>query len=109
MKRIPLSPYPGQLIVAKDWAEFREIFKEYTFDECDHGRADGTTIKLMSKQGTTHYLVHAKRESSRSTLAHELGHVVLFLFKDVGIDPADGGGEPFCYLLSHLMEEALKK
>lgn len=43
------------------------------------------------------------------TLVHELAHVVLDIFTEVGIDPRTGNGEPFCYMLSQLHLEAMQK
>lgn len=41
-------------------------------------------------------------------LAHELSHALLDVFKRIGHSPIEGDGEPFCYMLSTLMEEATK-
>jgi hypothetical protein len=46
--------------------------------------------------------------SSPHTLAHELSHCLLHVFERCGIDPIQAGGEPFCYMLSQLMMEAME-
>ena len=43
------------------------------------------------------------------SIAHELAHVILDVFSMCGIDPREASGEPFCYMLSQLMSEAVKK
>jgi hypothetical protein len=45
-------------------------------------------------------------ELAPHTLAHEFSHVVLHVFERCGIDPREGSGEPFCYLLSQLLLDA---
>jgi len=54
------------------------------------------------KDGMWTYLVWG---NSQPTLAHEMAHVVLHVFERCGIDPREGAGEPFCYMLSQLLLE----
>ena len=54
------------------------------------------------KKGDLQYLIWAK---NRNSLVHELSHVVLDLFEITGIDPRGCQGEPFCYMLCHLLGE----
>ena len=49
------------------------------------------------------YLVWGKKPHN---LAHEISHTVLHVFKRCGIDPREGNGEPFCYMLSQLILDA---
>jgi hypothetical protein len=55
------------------------------------------------KDGMWTYLVWGEKAHA---LAHELAHVVLHVFERCGIDPREGNGEPFCYMLSTLFVEA---
>lgn len=55
------------------------------------------------KDGMWTYLVWG---NSPHTLAHEMAHVVLHVFERCGIDPREGGGEPFCYMQAQLLLEA---
>lgn len=55
--------------------------------------------------GVWTYLVWAK---SSYYMAHEISHVVLHVFERCGIDPREGGGEPFCYMLSQLLLETME-
>lgn len=67
---------------------------------CDQvGRYSGG----RGKDGKWTYLLWAEETH---TMAHELSHVVLHTFERLGIDPREGNGEPFCYMLSQLMLEA---
>jgi hypothetical protein len=107
VKKIFLTPYPGQVILAKNVAEFKKIYKQYTGEET---RVPKTTVgrcqPLEHDKYATTYLVFAE---SASDLAHELSHVVLKLFQCINTDPRGEGEEPFCYLLAHLLDEATKK
>ncbi|MDZ4341707.1 MAG: hypothetical protein U1E51_04630, partial [Candidatus Binatia bacterium] len=66
----------------------------------------GRMQPLAHEKYATEYLVWA---SSRLVLVHEFSHAVLQLFDHTGIDPCEAGGEPFAYLLEHLLAEAWKK
>ena len=112
MKRILLTPYPGVVHVTRNLSDYQRVHKRLT------GRADGSMHESMVGRMTPlerkgcarQYLVLARNECGRgaSTLAHELSHVVFNLFELVGIDPAACQGEPFCYMLGHLIDEARK-
>jgi hypothetical protein len=52
------------------------------------------------QDGMWTYLVWGKDQHD---IVHELSHVVLCLFERCGIDPREGNGEPFCYMLSQLV------
>ena len=107
MKQILLTPYPGRLFLTRDLDEFRRFYKKRCgFAWAGTGDCFGTTVTLEQHGHAPDYLVYSR--AAPSTLAHELGHTVLNVFKNVGIDPRDGSGEAFCYTLSHLMEEAKK-
>ncbi len=107
MKKISLAPYPGQVILAKNVAEFKKIYKQYTGEEAHVPKTTvGRCQPLEHDKYATTYLVFA---GSVSDLVHELSHVVLKLFDYVSTDPRGNGEEPFCYLLAHLLDEATKK
>lgn len=104
---VSLRPYPGKLYVAPD-AEIYERSHVKLFNESDalnptqSGRFSGGS----GPGGYWTYLIWA---SSQHILAHELSHVVLHLFERCGIDPRQAGGEPFCYLISQLIEDVNNK
>ena len=111
MKTILLTPYPGRVILCKTLAELGRAYRAHTGDKCPEKWAlepcDGRTITLAHHSAQTpRYLVYGKNAPS---LAHEFGHVLLEHFEYIGSNPAEGNGEPFCYAMSHLMHEALKK
>ena len=39
-------------------------------------------------------------------MAHEMSHVALNVFEDIGSNPVECNGEPFCYLLEQLLEDS---
>lgn len=100
-KELSLRPYPGRVFVVKTRKEYENAHEEMF----------GYTDKLSLAQkgrfageggvgGRWTYLVWGNKPHDR---AHELAHVVLHVFERCGIDPREGNGEPFCYLLSQLI------
>lgn len=109
MKRLSLRPYNGSLYVCSDEEDYQRAHKR-VFGERDiplecSGR-EGRFTGGCGADGKWTYLIWY---SSAHTLAHELSHAVLEVFKRCGIDPRESGGEPFCYMLSQLMLEALEE
>lgn len=104
MKELSLRPYNGKLFVVKTVKEYeaahKKLFKTPDVLSCaQEGRFSGGE----GRDGMWTYLVWYKNPHN---LAHELAHVVLHVFERCGIDPREGCGEPFCYMLSQLMLEA---
>ncbi len=104
MKELSLRPYHGRLFVAYSRKEYEKahvtVFKEPDVLTCAH---EGRFAGGEGRDGMWTYLIWGKRQHN---LAHELSHVVLHVFERCGIDPREGRGEPFCYLLSQLMLDA---
>lgn len=106
LREIPLRPYPGMVFVTKDRKAYERAARElFGLNEVIGARAG----RFLA--GETWYHPHTALVywSAPETLVHELAHVVLDIFKTVGIDPVSGRGEPFCYLLSQLHLESLQK
>lgn len=106
MKELRLRPYNGNLYLAKSRKEYEKqhikLFKTPDVLGCHQcGRMTGGE----GHDGMWTYLVWAK---SKPQLAHELSHVILDVFERCGIDPREANGEPFCYMLSQLMVDALR-
>lgn len=104
MKELSLRPYNGRLFVVRSRKEYqrqhRDLFKTPDVLTCAQaGRMTGGE----GKGGAWTYLIWAE---AAPQIAHELSHVVLHVFERCGIDPRAAGGEPFCYMLSQLMQEA---
>lgn len=99
-KAIHLSPYPATLYVAKTRAMYEAAHREI-FDEEDKLN-DNQTGRFSAGRKPGCRLLFLIWANSPVSLVHELGHVVLVLFEDIGADPKAGNGEPFCYLLGHL-------
>lgn len=102
-KQISLRPYKGKLYVAKTRKQYYEAHKAIYNEEPDVlNKTHGGRFVYGNSKGMGAYLVYAK---SKSTLVHELSHVVLHLFDTCGIDPRSND-EPFCYLVQQLYEDA---
>ena len=104
MKKLSLRPYHGNLYYAATKDDYqtshRRLFASEDVLTCAQvGRFAGGE----GPDGMWTYLVWAEEPH---TLAHELSHVVLHTFERCGIDPREGNGEPFCYMLSQLILEA---
>jgi hypothetical protein len=104
-RQLSLRPYNGYLYVAYSRADYerqhKRLFKEPDVLHCNQaGRFAGG----CGPTGFWTYLIWAE---SPSALAHELAHVVLAVFERCGINPCEAGGEPFCYMLSQLMLDAM--
>lgn len=106
--RISLRPYNGTLWVTaskKGYAKAsRHAFKNDGQQDEIEADMKGRLCIGEGSDGMWTYLVWAE---SADALAHELAHVALHVFERCGIDPIPSGGEPFCYLLGQLMQDAL--
>lgn len=103
---LSLRPYSGNLFVARTRKGYEEahavLFKHPDVLNCSQaGRFSGGE----GKDGMWTYLVWAKNAHA---LSHEMCHVVLHVFERCGIDPIAAGGEPFCYMQSQILLEALE-
>ena len=103
VQELSLRPYHGRLFVAFDACGYerahRRIFKTPDVLNCAQG---GRFSGGEGNDGMWTYLVWADKPH---TLTHELAHVVLHVFERCKIDPREGNGEPFCYMLSQLLLE----
>lgn len=104
VKRLSLRPYHGTIHACYSLrelrAEYERIAKQpYPFDDCPDG---GRYIKLDGSDGDIVWLVWGK---TFRCVVHELTHVLLHTFGHIGHNPTEGDGEPFCYMLSALMDE----
>lgn len=108
-KRAQLAPYPGSVCRFNSWQDLRGYYEKqvgpypYQNDEPNGGRF--IYVENAKNASKSEYLVFGREPH---VFAHELSHAILDLFKRVGIDPREGNGEPFCYLLSQLMLDLRK-
>lgn len=110
MKKLSLHPYPGEVWLCKSLAEWRRAHKKKS------GTAPSAAETPDELGGMTCCLggelleerVYLVYGLAVPILAHEFGHVLLDLFASIGHNPVKGDGEPFCYLLQSLIEEATK-
>lgn len=97
---LSLRPYPGKVIVCKSRKEYKRESKKLIGGDGDTGFTKESCGRVSYDKDT--YCVWAE---SPAYMAHELGHVLLRTFGRIWSDPIEGGGEPFCYMLSQLMLE----
>lgn len=106
VRRLSMRPYPcGEVWVCKSMKVLKREFEAITKEKWSHEKPSEGLCVTVNNNGECVYLVYAPRVS---ILAHELSHAILDAFDHIGSDPRDGNGEPFCYMLSTLMEEATK-
>ena len=105
-KRLDLRPYPGQIFLFNRLDFLRAKYTSMTglpYDWQDEPTG-GRYIRVEGEKAKdTIWLVYGRKPH---VLAHEFTHVLLQTFERIGTHPADGNGEPFCYLLSQLMIDA---
>lgn len=107
MRELSLYPYHGSIQFFSDLAEMRSVWERLTGDayRYEDDPAGGRYFMIVNDDtGDVVWLVYAKEPGA---IAHELCHVLLHTFRAIGHDPTNGDGEPFCYLLSALMRDAL--
>lgn len=112
MRRIPLRPYPGEIFLFDGFNAFQRMYKKMSGRQHAHKKSEaaGRTVQMVVEGCADTFLVYIKPGASRqTTTVHELAHVALHTFKNIGVHPHDGNGEPFCYLLDRLFSEAMKK
>lgn len=108
MKVLSLRPYHGSIRVHRSLGAFRDDYESiakttYPFDDCADG---GRYIKLEGSDGDIIWLVWGR---TFRCIVHEITHILLHTFGHIGHNPTDGDGEPFCYMLSTLMDEISPK
>lgn len=107
MKKLSMAPYPSRILLCSTRKEFLRVYRAMSGIHYPGVDAKGTMVELHhDRKGEIVALIHA---SGAATLAHEFSHAILNTFERIGIDPREANGEPFCYMLSHLMEQAAKK
>jgi len=109
LKELSITPYPGRAFLAKSRKDFLKAYSALFNQKCD--LEDGTdgycAYGQHSKDGSVIYLLWAQGMKT-PILAHELSHLIFMIFERVGIAPLSSGGEPFCYMMTHLLRQAGK-
>lgn len=104
LKELPLRPYPGYVFVTQSEKAFIRAAKDLFGNDEDLAGKSGRFLAGPTDYHPFTALVWWRKPSH---LAHELSHVIFWLFDAVRIDCREGHDEPFCYLLSQLMMEAM--
>ena len=106
-KELSLRPYNGRLFVASSVEQYEAAHKKlFAVTDILNCTQVGRFVGGEGKDGNWTYLIWA---SAPHNLAHEVSHCVLHVFERCGIDPREGGGEPFCYMLSQLLLETTER
>ena len=89
-KRLGLSPYPGEVLVFKNLEHMKAKYTQLTKTAYEY-KDEITGGRFVHIRGEKHhndvYLVYAKQPH---VLAHELCHILLILWEQIGSEPAAG-------------------
>lgn len=107
MKELSLRPYNGALYVCDTEADYQKWHKKIFGARDVPLLSSGIEGRFAGGEGADGKWAYLIWHTSPHTLAHELSHCILHVFERCGINPIEAGGEPFCYMLSQLMLEAL--
>ena len=87
------------------WPDGTEIADSY-LNYLDHTVGAFTSDLIKDKKtGYLVFLVWAPGKAKNKDIAHESGHVVLWLFKDLNIRIDADNSEPFTYMLGDVYEK----
>lgn len=107
VRELSLRPYNGRLFVATTRSAYeRAHVKIFKNPDVLTPTQEGQVYFGEGIDGMWTYLVWAEKTH---TMAHELSHVILHVFERCNIDPREGNGEPFCYMLSQLLSDIYAK
>lgn len=101
-KEIIIQPYGYRVTVVSDYEDFKKEFEKKIGREYDGTEGAGLTTEFLTPEGIPEFIVYANRTG---TLAHELMHVVMDVFKRIHSDPREGSSEPAAYLMGYLWEQ----
>lgn len=105
VKKLSLRPYLGEVWVCASIKSLHKAYRKHTQTPYPYqdDPGGGRFIWLKGDCPADHlFLIWA---ATPHALAHEISHVLLHTFKEIGHDPREGDGEPFCYMLSQLLLE----
>jgi hypothetical protein len=104
VKELSLRPYFGTVRVCKSRKEYQREYKKLHGTE-DDGLTNASSGRMTGRQYKDRSPVFLVWGAAPCYVAHELAHVILWVFERAGIDPREAAGEPFCYMLSQLLLE----
>lgn len=104
-KEISLRPYPGCILLCRSLSELKREHRRITKQVYDFAEVSGKGGVMARIDGSDGSLIYLVWGCGFRNVVHELCHVLLETFKDIGHNPTEGDGEPFCYMLSALMDE----
>lgn len=109
--QISLLPYrhkPLIVICAKAEDLNKVALNKYGIQHEFDRESDGTTVFPEGAVPIVWINSRAKKDGRIACLAHELVHVLSWIFDTAGIDYDNDNDEPYAYMLGYLMEQTLK-
>lgn len=99
-----IQPYGGLLFATRDKEHFKGIAAELGMcaDAAVPDYCDGFYYREGAK-----YIIYWSHDVGIETLVHEVCHVALAIADDTVWDPRECNGEPFCYLVDHMVRTVL--
>ena len=109
MKKVFIVPIYGAkvtVIYAKNKAYYKKVKKKHNLnDEAD--LADAFVYRLTTKKNVINYYI-VFRVGSLENIAHEVTHLVNFIFEDRGVELDFKNDEPQAYLTGYLFDKVYK-
>ena len=111
--RLRLTPYPREMTLFTDRAQFTEYLDRYCGcrnpGRCGHDVEPECTGRFVYMTDATEFCVGVFRPSTQAAdLVHELAHVVIALFDQIGLTIDHASSEAYTYLIAHLFNECAR-
>lgn len=105
-KKVSLRPYHGCVFLCATRESLADEYKRWTRSEYPYqdDPLGGRYVRIETRSGNPVWLIWG---GTTTALVHEITHVLLHTFGRIWHNPTEGDGEPFCYMLSAIMDEAL--
>lgn len=106
--RVPLFNC-GTIIFCRSKAEFDYFYQSVDAEKPDTYPLNGLSSTYIHTKTNQRLFLVALFNNEISTLAHEISHTAFSICDLVGVEVKEGNAnETFCYLVSNIMEFALK-
>lgn len=104
LHKLDTSPYPSCVYITDDvQVYYAAHIKIFGIEAKELGRLSNARISDGDDiEGGHSYLIYASRLYS---CVHELSHLCLDIFTNIGAVPSECNGEPYCYLIGNLFRQ----
>lgn len=103
--KIKIPIYFGKLVILRA-KNFKEIESKFGFDSTNSYAS--FTFKRVKKNGAARYYIALKKNTSNSVIAHEVVHLVNYIFDHNGIELDLKNDEAQAYLTGWIFEQISK-